>query len=118
MKTIAQIKAEAHAAVVVADYRGIITEVNDRFTAELGWQRDEIVGMRLETIIPTRLRDTHRLGFSRFLRTQRPTILGQPLDLKALTRDGREIDATHLIVAEHVNGNWMFAASIHRRGKS
>jgi PAS domain S-box-containing protein len=118
MKTIAEIKAETQLAVVIADHRGIIKEVNDSFTAAFGWAREEIVGKRLETIIPKRLRDTHRLGFSRFLRTRQPTILGQPLELKILNKDGRELDATHTIVAERIDGNWMFAATIQQRGKS
>jgi PAS domain S-box-containing protein len=118
MKTIADMTAETHLAVVMADHRGVINEVNDNFTAAFGWTREEIVGKRLETIIPKRLRDTHRLGFSRFLRSGRPTILGQPLELKVLTKDGRECDATHTIVAERIGGNWTFAATIQQRAKS
>jgi PAS domain S-box-containing protein len=112
MKTIAEMKTETRLAFVVADRRGLITEVNDRFTAVFGWTREEIVGKRLETIIPPKLRDAHRLGFSRFLRTGRPVILGPPLELRALAKDGREFAARHVITAEQVNGNWMFAATI------
>jgi PAS domain S-box-containing protein len=117
MKTIAEIKSETGVPVVIANHRGIITEVNERFAAVFGWARDEIVGKRLDTIIPRRLRDTHTLGFSRFLRTGRPTILNQPLDLKALAKDGHEFAAKHLIVAERIDGNWMFAATIEPSDK-
>jgi PAS domain S-box-containing protein len=116
MKTIQEIKLETGKPVVVADQNGAITEVNERFTAVFGWTPEEIVGKPLATLIPKKLRDTHRLGFSRFLRSGRAVILNQPLDLKALTKDGREVSARHFIVAERVDAKWMFAASIELLG--
>ena len=83
MKTVSQIKGETNVPVVAADHKGLVTEVNERFTSVFGWSREEIVGKPLASIIPTKLRDTHRLGFSRFLRTGRAMILNQPLELKA-----------------------------------
>ena len=114
MKTIGEIRAERRLPTVIADHQGIIREVNDSFTTVFGWTREEIVGKRLEVIIPPKLRDMHRLGFSRFLRTGTPTILGQPLQLRAIAKGGHEFRARHEIVAERINGNWMFAASIER----
>lgn len=49
----------------------------------------------------------HHVGFSRFLNSGRPTILGQPLELKALAKDGREFAARHVIIAEKVAGQWV-----------
>ena len=117
MKTFVEMRSETRVPVVIANHRGTITEVNDRFAAVFGWTRDEIVGKRLDTIIPKRLRDTHALGFSRFLRSGRPTILNQPLELKAVAKDGHEFAARHLILAEQIDGNWMFAASIEASDK-
>jgi len=114
MKTIGEIRAERRLPTVIADHQGIIREVNDSFTTVFGWTREEIVGKRLEVIIPPKLRDMHRLGFSRFLRTGTPTILGQPLQLRAIAKGGHEFRARHEIVPERINGNWMFAASIER----
>src|SRR5205823_10966672 len=71
MKTVSQIKGESNVPVVAADHKGLVTEVNERFTSVFGWSREEIVGKPLASIIPTKLRDTHRLGFPRFLRTGR-----------------------------------------------
>src|SRR5438309_8122703 len=112
MKKIAELKRETGKPVVVANQKGVITEVSDSFPAAFGWQREDIVGKNLDTIIPRKLRDTHRLGFGRFLRSGRPTILNQPLELKLLTKDGRELNARHFITAEQVDGQWMFAATI------
>ena len=112
MKTVSQIKGETNVPVVAADHKGLVTEVNERFTSVFGWSREEIIGKPLASIIPTKLRDTHRLGFSRFLRTGRAMILNQPLELKAIRKDGREFAARHLIVAERIDGEWAFAATI------
>jgi PAS domain S-box-containing protein len=117
MKTLAEVRSETKTPVVVADQQGVVKEVNELFTSVFGWTREEIVGKPLAAIIPKKLRDTHRLGFSRFLRTGRPTILNQPLELKAVAKDGREFTARHLITAERVDGEWTFAATIEPIGK-
>src|SRR6266568_2923084 len=106
MKTIAEVKEENRLPMVVADSQGIIREVNEAFVAAFGWASSEITGKRLETIIPRKLHSTHQLGFSRFLRTGRGTILNQPLSLKGVTKDGREFNARHLIISERINGQW------------
>lgn len=98
--------------VVIADHRGLITHVNERFEAVFGWRKAEIAGQPLSRIIPTHLHDAHHLGFSRFLTTGQPTLLNQPLTLRAVTKDGREFDAEHLIVAEQQQGAWVFGATV------
>jgi signal transduction histidine kinase len=50
------------------------------------------VGRKLsELIIPEQLRDAHKAGLQRFLRTGHRKILGRRLELEALRRDGKEI---------------------------
>ena len=98
--------------VVVADEDGLIVFVNEGPPGILGWRAEDLIGRPISTIIPARLRDAHHLGFSRFLLTGQPTLLGRPLRLRVLTKDGRELDAEHLIVAERAPGSWSFGASI------
>ena len=99
-------------AVIVADHQGLVTEVNAAFERLFGWSSAEIKGKPLTTIIPPSFHDSHHLGFSRFLTTGKPTLLNQPLKLKAITKDGREFEAEHFIVAEQVGGQWCFGATI------
>lgn len=110
--TIAELRRQTNEACICSDHEGTVTDVNSAFTALFGWRREEIIGQPLTTIIPVNLRDAHQLGFSRFLTTGKPTLLNQPLSLKALAKDGRVFDAEHLIVAEYSEGRWAFAARI------
>jgi PAS domain S-box-containing protein len=103
---------ETRVAAVVADHRGLITHVNARFEEVFGWPQSEIVGRPLTTIMPKTLRDAHHVGFSRFLVTGTPTLLGRPLTLPAVAKDGRVFDAEHVILAEQRQGRWVFAATI------
>jgi len=112
MKTIAQMKLETKDPVVITDQQGFVTYVNDSFTAVFGWSSTEIIGQMITVIIPNGFHDSHHLGFSRFLGTQKSTILNHPLRLKGITKDGREIEAEHLIMAEQLEDEWVFMATL------
>ncbi len=109
---IEEVQARTDVPVISVDNRGYVTAINDGFRAAFGWETSDLVGAPLSTIIPTDFRDTHQLGFSRFLATGQPTLLEQPLRLKIVTRDGREQEAEHYIVAAQHDGSWVFAATI------
>jgi hypothetical protein len=52
------------------------------------------------------------MGFSRYLLTGKPTILNQRLELAIVMENGEEAVAQHHIIAEKINGNWVFRATI------
>lgn len=110
--TFEEFRHQRYVPVVIADHQGLITEVNEQFEIVFGWSAHEVVGKSLTTIIPKRLHDSHHLGFSRFLTTGKPTLLNQPLQLKTVTKDGKEFDAEHFIIAEQTNGQWRFGATV------
>ncbi len=112
VKTIDEMKRETDLPVVIADHEGFITFVNEAFQLVFGWNSEEILGKTLTTIIPRSLHDAHNLGFSRFLLTGTPTLLGQLLKLTAVTKDGKEFEAEHYIIAEHQEDQWGFGAMI------
>ena len=112
MKTIKELIVEKDIPVVISDHNGFITYVNKSFEEIFGWNKNEVTGKPLTLIIPKKLHDSHNLGFSRFLTTSMPTLLNKPLNLKAVTKDGREIDSEHIIIAERENGKWVFGATI------
>lgn len=116
MSQLDELRARKDLPVVVADEKGLITEVNDLFCEVFGWSRAEAIGRPLSSIIPPDLRDAHHLGFSRFLVTGQTTILGKPLPLKAVRRDGTVFEAEHVIAGERRDGAWVFAATIRPLG--
>lgn len=110
--TFKEIYARQDVPVVVINSRSEFVYVNHCFYHVFGWDQEEILGRSLSLIIPKELWDAHNMGMSRFLTTQKPTLLGKPLQLKALDRSGRVFMAEHVIVAEKVEGRWQFAATI------
>lgn len=99
--------------VIISNHHGIITFVNEAFEQLFKWTREEIVNQPLLKVIPTHLHDAHNLGFSRFISTEEPVLLGKPLNLPAVTKEGKEFKAIHLIRAIKENGQWIIGANIH-----
>ena len=71
---------------------GTISDWNSQAETIFGWSRSEAIGRPLgDLIVPELLRDAHKAGLQRFLRTGHRKILGRRLELDALRRDGKEI---------------------------
>ena len=77
-------------AIVVTDGLGVIRAANPR-TAELfGYGPDELVGMKVEALVPARIRGrhpAHRENYSAHPRTRQ---MGAAMNLLALRKDGSE----------------------------
>jgi len=85
------------AALVAADSSNRIVAVSAAAAALLGWEPGRLEGRRLVAIIPPRLRDRHIAGFTKHLLDGSGSIVGRPVRLPALRRDGTEIELTVLI---------------------
>jgi PAS domain S-box-containing protein len=84
-------------SVVAADDANRIIAISDPLARTLGWSREEVVGRRVVALIPPHLREAHVAGFSRHLTTGQAHVLGVPLELPVLHRDGSEIPCRFLI---------------------
>ncbi len=78
-------------AVVAADDSNRLIAVSDAAAEMLGGFPVDLLGRRITTIIPQRLREQHVAGFTRHLATGEARMLGKELDLPVLRLDGREI---------------------------
>jgi PAS domain S-box-containing protein len=91
----AQILIENHFAIspdaiIMSDARGLISEVNPRALEMFGYERDELIGMPIETLVPKRFRErhpSHRDNFSAHPRTRQ---MGAGLNLFGQRKDGSE----------------------------
>ena len=78
-------------AFVSVDLRGTIVEWNRKAEETFGWARDEAVGQPLATtIIPDAHRQAHAQAFERFVRSGSSVVVGRPLEVNAMRRDGVE----------------------------
>lgn len=84
-------------SLIAADAANRIVAVSASAAALLGWSVDELEGRRLVTIIPSRLRDRHVAGFTRHLLEGTSRVMGRPMAVTALRRDGSEVPVSLLI---------------------
>jgi PAS domain S-box-containing protein len=83
--------------VIAADESNRIVAVSRSLAELLGWDPAELTGRRVVTVIPPALREGHVAGFSRHLTTGEAHVLGVPLTLPVLRRDGSEVTCRFLV---------------------
>jgi PAS domain S-box-containing protein len=81
----------ADRAWLVGDDRNRIVAASPAALQLLGWTDEDLVGQRLLVVIPHSLREAHIAGFTRSVVSGGGDLLGRPLSLPALSRDGTEI---------------------------
>ncbi len=103
----------AAGSVIAADAANRIVAVSPAACALLGWAADELVGRRVVTIVPSPLREAHVAGFSRHVSTGERHLLGKPVELPVLRRDGTEILCRFLVeVTSAESGRKVYLATI------
>ena len=78
-------------AIISADHTGQIISWNKAATRILGYTEEEVVGQRLELIIPERFHEAHRAGMARFTATGEAHVIGTTVELAARTKSGDEV---------------------------
>jgi PAS domain S-box-containing protein len=77
-------------AVVAVNQDGIVLQVNSQTEAMFGYTREELVGQRIEELVPEQLREQHRHHRNRFTEQPKTRRMGPGLDLRGRRRDGSE----------------------------
>ncbi|WP_433236952.1 SpoIIE family protein phosphatase [Actinomadura nitritigenes] len=107
-----QIRASRFPTIAVDD-RSLIIAANEAAADLVGWDAGELVGRRLPVLIPEHLRERHLAAFTSLLLTGRPRILGRPVPLPALHRDGRQLPIRLLIQAQEMSdGRTIFVGQL------
>ena len=83
--------------VVAADEANRIVAISRPLAELLGWDPVELTGRRVVSLIPPELREAHVAGFSRHLTTGEAHVLGVPLVLPVLRKDGTELRCRFLV---------------------
>lgn len=100
-------------AVVAADDGNRIIYCNPAAERLLGRSRGELQGQSLLAIVPERLRDAHLTGFSRYLTTGVPSLIGTAVRVAALHADGHEVPVELTLAAFRTNDDrQVFVASL------
>ncbi len=77
--------------MLVVDTHGYIVLANAQVAAIFGYERDELVDMEVERLVPARRRDRHRKSRASFAQAPSPRAMGRELDLVGLRKDGSTI---------------------------
>src|SRR3954465_12859811 len=99
-------------AVVGVDEHGEIKLVNSRTGAVFGYPRDELIGNRVEMLVPGAARPDHILHRERYFEAPRTRPMGAGLDLHARRRDGSECAGEIAVTAAPPGSGMMALAAI------
>jgi len=91
------IVVESDLGVIAADEANRIVAISRPLAELLGWDPADLTGRRVVAVIPPSLREAHVAGFSRHLTTGEAHVLGIPLLLPVLKKDGSDVLCRFLV---------------------
>jgi PAS domain S-box-containing protein len=77
-------------AIVAVDHDGTIVQINPQTEELFGYNRDQLIGQKIEILVPTRYRPHHHEHRQHFAEAPKIRRMGQGLDLYGRRRDGTE----------------------------
>lgn len=77
-------------AVAAVNQQGVIIQVNSQIESLFGYTRDELIGQKVEMLVPERHRPQHDLHRGHFHQQPKIRRMGSGLDLYGRRRDGSE----------------------------
>jgi hypothetical protein len=77
-------------AIVAVDHHGTIVQVNSQAQELFGYDRDELIGQKVEILVPESYRPEHHHHREKFAETPKTRRMGANLDLYGRRRDGSE----------------------------
>ncbi len=99
-------------AMIIIDSAGSILFANTQVSALFGYEAGEIVGARVEVLMPEKYRDRHAGHRTNFAQNQRTRPMGIGLELFGMRKDGSEFPVEISLSPIRQNGDLMVAAAI------
>ena len=99
-------------AMLIIDDSGTIRYANRQVSALFGYPHDEIIGLRVDTLMPERFRERHHIHRKDFFRNPRVRSMGQGLELYGRRADGTEFPVEISLSPIEVGEGSLAAAAI------
>jgi two-component system, cell cycle sensor histidine kinase and response regulator CckA len=99
-------------AIVGVDAHGRIVLANAQAERLFGYSREELIGQKVEVLVPDDVRDRHHLLRDRYFADPRPRQLGAGAQLRARRSDGTEFPADISLSALETEDGLIVSASI------
>ena len=74
--------------IITIDSSSTIVMVNQEVESIWGYQQEELIGKKLQALMPEKYRKRHAAGLKRYLKTGVEHVLGKRLELEGLKQDG------------------------------
>lgn len=98
-------------SIITCDQEGKMIEFNPAAEKTFGYRREDVIGNEMsDIIVPPSLRERHRQGMARYLRTSESRILGKRLVMTGLRADGSEFPVELAITRIPTDGEPIFTA--------
>ncbi len=100
-------------AIVAMDRERVIRIFNKRAEAIFGYSAEEIIGKKMDVLLPQSVRARHRTHVARFTRGDAPTkLMGHRPEVKGRRKDGSEFPAEASISRITIDGEMIFTAVV------
>jgi diguanylate cyclase len=101
----------ANDAYVCMNSDGLVTSWNRQAENIFGWSEEEALGKRLDKlVIPENMREAHREGMKRYLKSKQSNMMGKRIELEAMTKLGQLIPVELQINSLEINGQLIFSS--------
>ena len=98
--------------IITIDSDSAIVVVNREVQNIWGYTEDELVGKKVELLMPERYRDGHSAGLKRYIETGVPRIMGTRIELEGLRKDGTVFPLEIRMAETTVGTRQLFTAAV------
>lgn len=99
-------------AIVVTDRTGTIVQINSKTEELFGYRERELLGRKIEVLIPERYHQDHPSHRQGFVKKPKPRRMGTGLELWARRRDGSEFPVDILLNPLPTNGGTLIFSAV------
>lgn len=96
--------------IIVSNIEGEIVLANPKSHLLFGYAKGELIGLKVESLIPLKHRTNHVSHRNSFIDSPRPRTMGQGLELSALRKDGSEFPV-EVSLSHFTDNNQMYVLS-------